>query len=65
MTIAPGGWRLYGAPWLQPAAIAGKSTGLETAKTSEIRCRRLPPDGKEGVDGSSPSEVALQFYGCG
>jgi hypothetical protein len=29
---------------------------LETAKTSEIRCDWPPPDGKEGVDGSSPSE---------
>jgi hypothetical protein len=35
---------------------AANRLGLEAAKTSEIRCHRLPPDGKEGVDGSSPSE---------
>src|SRR6266516_2361796 len=42
----------------QPAA---NRPVLETAKTSEIRCHRLPPvaagsNGNEGVDGSSPSE---------
>jgi hypothetical protein len=38
----------------------------ETAETSENRCRRLQPvavwsDGKEGVDGSSPSEGSAKF----
>jgi hypothetical protein len=33
--------------WQSPA----KRSGREIAETSEIRC-----DGKEGVDGSSPSE---------
>src|SRR5438093_13646003 len=40
---------------------AASRPALESTKTSEIRCRRLPPvacdvHGKEGVDGSSPSE---------
>jgi hypothetical protein len=51
----------YGAPWLQPAATSGKRLSAEVAETSQNRCRWLPPlaldvHGKEGVDGSSPSE---------
>jgi hypothetical protein len=42
----------------QPVANA---QAPKTAETSQNRCHRLPPvavrsDGKEGVDGSSPSE---------
>src|SRR5206468_7740967 len=52
------GWSLYGAPWLQPVAISGKSRERGRA---ENKPKPLPPaatscDGKEGVDGSSPSE---------
>ena len=41
------------------------SLSLETPKTSQIRCDRLPPiacdvHGKEGVDGSSPSEGSFK-----
>ena len=54
---------------MEPVVATGRNRWKidwpRNAKTSEIRCRRLPPDGKEGVDGSSPSEVAFQFYGCG
>jgi len=44
-------------PW-QPVANAQRP---RTAELSQIRCRGLPPvavraSGKEGVDGSSPSE---------
>jgi hypothetical protein len=47
-------WSLYGAPWLQPVAIGGKSAGHGGG---ENRRKPLPSvDGKEGVDGSSPSE---------
>src|SRR5207248_3292423 len=53
--LAHEGWSLYGAPWLQPVAISGKSVGRKRrqkqAKTVAVGC-----DGKEGVDGSSPSE---------
>src|SRR5436190_11382724 len=49
------------SPWSQPAAITRKSTGPETqkqAKSFATGCHRLPETfhGKEGVDGSSPSE---------
>ena len=54
------GWSLYGAPWLQPVAISGKSTGPPNRKSKR---NPLPSaatgcvgNGKEGVDGSSPSE---------
>jgi hypothetical protein len=40
MTIAPRGWSLYGAPWLQPVAIAGKSTG---PRNRENKRNPLPP----------------------
>jgi hypothetical protein len=34
----------------------------ETVETSEIRCHALRPlDGKEGVDGSSPSEGSVKY----
>ena len=33
-------WSLYGAPWLQPAAISGKSTGSKTRRNKQ---NRLPP----------------------
>jgi hypothetical protein len=56
------GWSLYGAPWLQPVATDGKSSferkPQKRAKTVAVGCERLPraAHGKEGVDGSSPSE---------
>jgi hypothetical protein len=56
------GWSPYGAPWLQPVAISRKSTerrsGRKQAKTVAVGCDQLPrrAHGKEGVDGSSPSE---------
>jgi hypothetical protein len=54
-------WSLYGAQWLQPLANGGKCPGARNREISENRCRGLPPaDGKEGVDGSSPSEGSLQ-----
>ncbi len=46
------GWSLYGAPWLQPVAISGKSTGPRNRKN---KLNPLPPaatgclrHGKEG-----------------
>jgi hypothetical protein len=38
--------------------IAGRENGLNRPKTVAVGCHRLPPrlHGKEGVDGSSPSE---------
>jgi hypothetical protein len=56
------GWSLYGAPGLQPTPIAGKSTvprnHQKQAKSVAAASHRLPENihGKEGVDGSSPSE---------
>jgi hypothetical protein len=67
------GWSLYGAPWLQLVAISGKSEGArkrrKQAKTVAVGCDRLPSEvhGKEGVDGSSPSEgsaKALRSHGA-
>ena len=55
-------WSLYGAPWLQPVAISGKRRGAENGRNKR---KPLPSvatsclgkfHGKEGVDGSSPSE---------
>ena len=53
-------WSLYGAPWLQPVASNGKFPGRSNRKSKR---NPLPPaaigclaNGKEGVDGSSPSE---------
>ena len=59
--LAPAEWSLYGAPWLQLVAINGKSDGRKRrkrAKTDAVGCDWLPREvhGKEGVDGSSPSE---------
>src|SRR5712692_7441538 len=40
-TPMPSGvWSLYGAPWLQPVAISGKSTGSQTRRNKP---NRLPP----------------------
>jgi hypothetical protein len=56
------GWSLYGAPWLQPVAISGKSpergSAGKQAKSRATGCHQLRATfhGKEGVDGSSPSE---------
>jgi hypothetical protein len=53
---------LYGAPWLQPVATGRKSDGLRNRRNRRkpfaASCDRLPfgAHGKEGVDGSSPSE---------
>src|SRR5437867_3990399 len=55
-------WSLYGAPWLPPVANHGKAgywpKRLKQAKTVAAGCDQLPFGfhGKEGVDGSSPSE---------
>ncbi len=52
-------WSLYGAPWLQPVAISRKSAQRRSGRNKQ---KPLPSvatgcrDGKEGVDGSSPSE---------
>jgi hypothetical protein len=52
----------YGAPWLQLVAIGCKCSGPKNAgndqKTVAVGCDWLPREahGKEGVDGSSPSE---------
>jgi hypothetical protein len=57
-----GRWSLYGAPWLQPVASGRKSGSARKpqtqAKTVAMGCDQLPraAHGKEGVDGSSPSE---------
>src|SRR5205085_7675630 len=37
------GWSLYGAPWLQPVAISGKSTERGNGGTRQNRCRGLRP----------------------
>jgi hypothetical protein len=34
---------------------------LKEARTVAVGCDRLPRDGKEGVDGSSPSEGSAKF----
>jgi len=53
------------SPWLQPwQSLADRVSAQkpqEQAKTASAACDQLPPrsDGKEGFDGSSPSE-ALQ-----
>jgi hypothetical protein len=39
-TSAERGWSLYGAPWLQPVAISGKSTGT---RNRENKRHPLPP----------------------
>ena len=45
-----------------PWQSAANRPAPETTKTSRIRCDRLPlVDGKEGVDGSSPSEGFAKF----
>jgi hypothetical protein len=48
------GWSVNGAKRAQPAANGGKCRGRKTAPTSH---------GKEGVDGSSPSE-GFEFPSC-
>ena len=56
------GWSLYGAQRSQLVATGGKWEGrrerLRQAKTVAVGCDQLPElfHGKEGVDGSSPSE---------
>jgi hypothetical protein len=62
-----GRWSLSGAPRLQPVAISGKSDRRGSRgnkrKTVAVRCDWLPigAHGKEGVDGSSPSEGFRKF----
>jgi hypothetical protein len=43
---------------VQPVATGGRCAGPENGRTVALGCHRLRPnlDGKEGVDGSSPSE---------
>jgi hypothetical protein len=50
------GWSLYGAPWLQPVAIRGKCGSPENARSKPKPLPWVATNGKEGVDGSSPSE---------
>src|SRR5919204_3020885 len=55
------GWSLYGAPWLQPVATGRKSAGPQKALNKpklspSVATARRVEHGKEGVDGSSPSE---------
>ena len=47
-----------GRNWWQPVAMEKPKKGLKEAKTVAMGCDRLPfgAHGKEGVDGSSPSE---------
>jgi hypothetical protein len=55
-------WSLYGAKRAQPVVTRGKCLGAESpgkqAKSVAPGCHQLPANfhGKEGVDGSSPSE---------
>jgi len=50
-------WSLYGAPWLQPVAIAGKSAAPRNRKNKRNPLRLAATGyGKEGVSGSSPEE---------
>jgi hypothetical protein len=57
-----GGWSIYGAERSQPVATGGKWVGPENGsnkpKTVAVGCDQLPigAHGKEGIDGSSPSE---------
>jgi hypothetical protein len=61
-TAGNNGWSLYGAQRLQPVATGGKcecaGNGSDNRKPFAVGCDRLPEafHGKEGVDGSSPSE---------
>jgi hypothetical protein len=56
------GWSLYGAPWLQPVAISGKSRGRKNRRNEPKPLRRVATGCRQkymvrrGVDGSSPSE---------
>jgi hypothetical protein len=65
------GWSLYGAQRAQPVASGGKRNGFENAskqaKTVAVGCDRLPETfhGKEGVDGSSPSEGSARYLQIG
>ena len=47
-----------GRNWWQPVAMEKPKKRLKEAKTVAMGCDRLPfgAHGKEGVDGSSPSE---------
>src|SRR6266849_5595508 len=49
-------WSPYGAPWLQTLAINRKSDQAKNARNKRNSSPWVAPDGKEGVDGSSPSE---------
>ena len=60
--ITPRGWSAYGGERSQPMATSGKANGRENGtnrrKPLPCGCDQLPRQchGKEGVDGSSPSE---------
>jgi hypothetical protein len=51
-----------GRNWLQPAANGRAKKALKQAKTVAVGCDQLPgsQNGKEGVDGSSPSEGSAE-----
>jgi hypothetical protein len=61
----------YGAPWLQPVAIGGKrvwrrSSGNRRTTVAVARDRlQKEAHGKEGVDGSSPSEGSAKVQHVG
>src|SRR2546427_4626031 len=51
----PRGWSLYGAPWLQPVAISGKST---RPQNREDKPKPLPPAATGCVRGSMVSRAS-------
>jgi hypothetical protein len=64
--LGPQGWSIYGAQRAQPVATGGKWDALENGSNRPIGNRwqptaTVPEHGKEGVDGSSPSEGSRKF----
>ena len=51
-------WSAAGATGGNQSQVEGRQERLKRAKSVAVGCDRLPPGphGKEGVDGSSPSE---------
>src|SRR6266516_7196344 len=54
-------WSPVGATGGNQRQIARANEPEKQAKTLAVGCDRLPRDGKEGVDGSSPSEGFRKF----
>jgi hypothetical protein len=55
-------WSTAGATGGNQSQVEGRQKRLKRAKSVAVGCDRLPPGphGKEGVDGSSPSEGLLR-----